>query len=182
MFGMVIVFAGVLLFYSREASEESVRVQTQEAAMSEFTITSSAFSHNGKIPASYTCDGDDTRPPLEISGVPEGTQSLTLIVHDPDAPVRGGWTHWVVFNIPPTVSVIEEGTEPSGVPGKNSWGRTGYGGPCPPGGVHRYFFKLSALDSLLALPEGSDKSEVERATGGHLRAEAELMGLYERKR
>lgn len=144
-------------------------------------LNSSAFSYNGKIPAKHTCDGEDTSPPLAISGVPAGAKSLALSMHDPDAPVASGWTHWVVFNIPPDTRVIEEGKEPSGVSGKNSWGRAGYGGPCPPSGTHRYFFTLYALDALLSLPEGSGKKEVEQALKGHILEQAELVGLYQRK-
>lgn len=143
-------------------------------------LTSPAFNHNGNIPSEYTCDGSDLSPPLSISDVPSDAKSLVLISDDPDAPV-GTWDHWVVFNIPPSTKEIPKGTEPQGTPGKNSWGRTGYGGPCPPSGTHRYFFKLYALDTTLDLPEGSNKKQIESATQGHILAKAELMGLYKRK-
>ncbi|MBI2660123.1 YbhB/YbcL family Raf kinase inhibitor-like protein [Candidatus Woesearchaeota archaeon] len=143
-------------------------------------LTSSAFSHNGAIPSEYTCDGDDLSPPLSINDVPSNAKSLVLISDDPDAPV-GTWDHWVVFNIPAATKEIQKGTEPNGIGGRNSWGRTGYGGPCPPSGTHRYFFKLYALDTELNLPEGSTKKDVERAMQGHILTNAELMGTYKRK-
>lgn len=140
-------------------------------------ITSSVFKHHALIPAKYTCQGDNINPPLSIADIPEGTQTLALINDDPDAPM-GTWDHWVLFNIEP-VKKIAENTAP-GTQGKNSWGRHEYGGPCPPSGTHRYFFKLYALDSLLELPEGATKHEVEEAMEGHILAQAELIGLYKK--
>ncbi|MEK6949864.1 MAG: YbhB/YbcL family Raf kinase inhibitor-like protein, partial [Nanoarchaeota archaeon] len=128
----------------------------------------------------YTCDGDDTNPELNIADVPKNAKSLVLINDDPDAPV-GVWDHWIVFNIPPTTNKINKGKEPAGSGGKNSWGRTGYGGPCPPSGVHRYFFKMYALDTMLNLKEGATKKEIESAMQGHIIAKTELMGTYKRK-
>jgi hypothetical protein len=123
----------------------------EEHEVGNMKLTSSAFENEGSIPSEFTCDGDDISPPLTISEVPENTKSLALISDDPDAPV-GTWDHWVVFNIPPDTREIAKGTEPPGVAGKNSWGRTGYGGPCPPSGTHRYFFKLYSLHTQLYLP------------------------------
>jgi len=143
-------------------------------------LTSSAFENEGSIPAEFTCDGDDVSPPLAISEAPENTKSLALVCDDPDAPV-GTWDHWVVFNIPADTKEIAKATDPQGTGGKNSWGRTGYGGPCPPSGVHRYFFKLYALDTELDLAEGSGKGEVEQAMEGHILVQAELMGKYQRQ-
>ncbi|MBI3035803.1 YbhB/YbcL family Raf kinase inhibitor-like protein [Candidatus Woesearchaeota archaeon] len=143
-------------------------------------LTSTAFTHNGAIPSEYTCDGYDLSPPLSIGDVPANAKSLALIMDDPDAPV-GTWDHWVVFNIPTTTKEISKGTEPKGVAGRNSWGRTGYGGPCPPSGTHRYFFKLYALDTTLNLPEGSAKKELEKAMQGHIVAQAHFMGTYKRR-
>ena len=143
-------------------------------------LTSPAFENKQEIPSEYTCDGSDTSPELNIADVPENAKSLVLICDDPDAPV-GIWDHWVVFNIPTDTTKIAKGTEPSGVAGKNSWGKTGYGGPCPPSGTHRYFFKLYALDTTLDLKEGSDKKDIESAMKGHVIAQAELMGTYSRK-
>ena len=143
-------------------------------------LTSSAFAHNVQIPSEFTCDGSDLSPPLSISDVPSNAKSLVLISDDPDAPV-GTWDHWVVFNIPASAKEIPKGTEPKGTGGKNSWGRTGYGGPCPPSGTHRYFFKLYALDTMLNLPEGAAKKDIEKAMQGHIITRAELMGTYKRQ-
>ena len=143
-------------------------------------LTSSAFAHNGQMPSEFTCDGSDLSPPLSISDIPQSAKSLVLICDDPDAPV-GTWDHWAVFNIPASAKEIPKGTEPQGTSGKNSWGRTGYGGPCPPSGTHRYFFKLYALDATLNLPSGSTKKQIEAAMHGHILAKAELVGLYKRK-
>src|SRR3989338_2420563 len=142
-------------------------------------LISQAFSNSGVIPSEYTCDGSDVSPPLQINDVPKNAKSLVLISDDPDAPV-GTWDHWVVFNIPATITEIPKGTEPKCVEGRNSWGKTGYGGPCPPSGTHRYFFKLYALDTTLNLPEGSTKKQIETAMQGHILAKAELMGTYKR--
>lgn len=146
-------------------------------------ITSSAFVDQAPIPDLYTCRGDDLSPPLSIVGVPEGTRSLVLVVDDPDAPDPAApqvvWEHWIVWNIDPTTSLIEPGTLPAGATqGTNSWGRRDYGGPCPPIGTHRYFFKLYALDTTLALGASSIKADVETAMQGHILATAELVGLY----
>lgn len=149
--------------------------------MAELKITSPVFVTNGYIPARYSCDGADINPPLEIAGVPTGTKSLALIVDDPDAPV-GMWVHWVVWNIDPATREIPEDSVPRGASqGKNDWKRNSYGGPCPPSGVHRYFFKLYALDAKLTLGTGTTKSELERAMAGHLLARSELIGLYKRR-
>jgi hypothetical protein len=145
----------------------------------QFIIRSPAFSQGGVIPSKYTCDGDDVTPPLSIENIPPSTVSLTLIVDDPDAPA-GTWDHWVVFNMHPNITKIGEGSEPEGVGGQNSWNKTGYGGPCPPDGEHRYFFKVFALDTKLGLPEGATKNEVLEAMKGHVIHSSELIGLYER--
>ncbi len=142
-------------------------------------ITSSMFGHNEHIPSKYTCDGENINPPLEIKNIPEGTVSLVLIMDDPDAP-RGTWDHWVVWNIPPT-GKIEENSIP-GVEGMNSFKRQHYGGPCPPSGAHRYFFKVYALDTELALTDEVDKQGVMLAMEGHILGQGELIGLYERKK
>jgi hypothetical protein len=155
---------------------------TEEVAMTatDLRIASPAFDHDQPIPPRFTADGADVSPELTIAGVPEGTASLALIMDDPDAPM-GTWVHWVVWNIPAGVAVIEEGSETIGsVSGRNSWGRTGYGGPAPPSGTHRYFFKLFALDTTLELPPTGDKGALERAMEGHIVATAELMGTYTR--
>ncbi len=149
--------------------------------MGELRVSSPAFGHGASIPALHTCDGRDTTPPLDIGGVPEKARSLVLIMDDPDAPM-GTWVHWVVWNIPPRTTELRENSLPEGsVEGRNSWRRTGYGGPCPPSGSHRYFFKLYALDTTLGLPTSADKGEVERAMKGHILAEGQLMGTYKRR-
>ena len=153
------------------------------------TLTSSAFAQNGAIPAKYTCDGDDTSPPLAWSGVPAGAKSLALIVDDPDAPDPAApkrvWVHWVVYNLPPGDGSLPEGASggqlPGGaVEGTNDWPRLGYGGPCPPVGRHRYFFKLYALDTALPDSGRATKAELERAMKGHILEQTELMGTYQR--
>ena len=142
-------------------------------------ITSPAFQHTKEIPSEYTCEGSDTSPEFNIEDVPEGTKSLVLINDDPDAPGRT-WDHWIVFNIPPHVTKIEKGKEPKGVAGTNSWGRTGYGGPCPPSGIHRYYFKLYALDVMLNLASGATKKQLLKEMENHILGEAQLMGKYKR--
>ena len=149
------------------------------------TITSPAFSEGEMIPRQYTCDGPDVSPELSWSGVPKGTKSLVLICDDPDAPM-GTWVHWVLFNIPPgetglPAQVPPEPTLSNGARhGTNDFRRLGYGGPCPPGGTHRYFFKLYALDTELDLESGATKAQVEEAMQGHIWAEGQLMGTYKR--
>jgi Raf kinase inhibitor-like YbhB/YbcL family protein len=144
-------------------------------------IESPSFAQNGAIPAAHTCDGGDISPPLAISGVPEGAASLALIVDDPDAPI-GTWTHWTVWNIPADSASIAEGSVPRGaVEGTTSFGKTGYGGPCPPSGTHRYFFKLYALDAALSLPPSADAAALEAAMEGHVIDKAGLVGTYARE-
>ena len=148
--------------------------------MTAFRISSPAFDNDQSIPPRFTADGVDLSPELRIDGVPEGTKSLALIMDDPDAPM-GTWVHWVLWNIPPDAALIAEGAEPEGsAGGRNGWGRTGYGGPAPPSGTHRYFFKLYALDAVLDLPPTADKAALERAMEGHLLGTAQLMGTYAR--
>lgn len=141
-------------------------------------ITSPAFEHNGFIPADFTCDEEDFNPPLEISGVPEETQSLVLIVEDPDAP-NGTWTHWTVWNISPDTTEIAADDVPDGAEeGMTSFGNVGYGGPCPPAGTHHYCFTLYALDCRLEISTDATRTELEQAMIGHVITEAELIGLY----
>lgn len=148
-------------------------------------ITSSAFREGKMIPKRYTCDGSDVSPDLAWTGIPEGTKSLALICDDPDAPM-GVWVHWVVFNIPPHVTEFPAEIPPDKTLGNgakhgtNDFRRLGYGGPCPPGGTHRYFFKLYALDLELNLQSGATKARVEEAMKGHILAEGQLMGKYKR--
>ncbi len=147
--------------------------------MKELTIRSPVFENNKLIPAKYTCDGEDVNPPLAIDGAPDETKSMVLVVDDPDAPM-GTWDHWIVWNIPPTKK-IEENTVP-GTEGINDFRKHSYGGPCPPSGTHRYFFKVYALDAKLDLSSNSRKKYVEKAMQGHILAKGELVGLYRRSR
>jgi Raf kinase inhibitor-like YbhB/YbcL family protein len=147
--------------------------------MKELVVKSPAFENNKLIPAKYTCDGEDVNPPLTIEGVPEKTKSLALIVEDPDAPA-GLWVHWVVWNIPPT-GAVQENAVP-GTEGLNTNKKHSYHGPCPPGGTHRYFFKVYALDTKLNLGAFAEKEDLENAMQSHVLAEGELMGLYRRAR
>jgi Raf kinase inhibitor-like YbhB/YbcL family protein len=145
-------------------------------------LESEAFVDGAVIPARYTCDGDDVAPPLSWRDAPPGTITFALVVDDPDAPA-GTWVHWVLFDVPASESAIREGASPRGArAGKNSWGRSGYGGPCPPSGTHRYFFKLYAVDRALGVAPGITAAELVRALQGHVLAEAVLMGRYARTR
>lgn len=143
-------------------------------------LTSPVFTNNSYIPSKYTCDGEEVSPPLIIENIPDGTRSLALIVDDPDAPMKI-WVHWVVYDIPPTTNVIAENTIP-GKLGKNDSNPGNYGGPCPPSGTHRYYFKIYALDKVLGLGEGADKRTLEKAMEEHIISKAELVGLYKRGR
>jgi Raf kinase inhibitor-like YbhB/YbcL family protein len=156
-------------------------VSRERAHMATLTMASTAFSHNGMIPAKYTCDGADLNPPLSINCVPENAKSLALIVDDPDAP-HGTWVHWVAWNIDVKTKEIAEGSTPKGAQhGMNDFRKLDYGGPCPPSGTHRYFFKLYALDALLNLGKGATKANLEKAMQGHVLAHTEVIGLYRRK-
>ncbi len=148
--------------------------------MGELKLASPAFKNNEMIPAKYTCRGEDINPALEISGVPSNAKSLALIVDDPDAPA-GIWVHWVVWNMPPTQKINEDSVPPGSSQGVTDFGRPGYGGPCPPSGTHRYFFKLYALDSNLNLGPNTKKSDLENAMKGHILAQTQLIGLYTKK-
>jgi len=151
------------------------------------TLTSPAFSHNGSIPREYTCEGVDVSPALSWSGIPDGTKSLALIVDDPDAPdpkaPRTVWVHWVLYNLPPSAEGLPRDVQdlPAGArQGLNDWKRSGYGGPCPPIGRHRYFHKLYALDTVLPDLGEPTKSRLLEAMEGHVLAETELVGTYQK--
>lgn len=155
------------------------------------TLTSTAFREGGEIPAQYTCEGEDKAPALAWAGVPENARSLVLIVDDPDAPdpkaPRMTWVHWVLYNLPPGARGLPEGATARDLPagteeGINDWNRTGYGGPCPPVGRHRYFHKLYALDTVLEAMNRPTKAQVEAAMDGHVIAQAELVGTYQKSR
>lgn len=143
-------------------------------------LSSPAFQNNAVIPARYTCDGENVNPPLTISEVPAGTLSLALVVDDPDAP-RGDWVHWLVWDIDPATAQIAENSIPiPGTQGTNDFGKPAWGGPCPPSGTHRYFFKLYALDSKLELSSTAKKADLLGAMQGHILGEVELVGNYQR--
>ncbi len=150
-------------------------------------ISSAAFSDGGSIPFKYTCDGENVSPPLSWEKIPEQTRSLALIVHDPDAP-SGDWVHWVLYHLPPSVSELAEhvpaqDTLPNGaMQGRNDFKKIGYGGPCPPSGTHRYYFRLYALDSTLSLHDGATREELEKAMQGHILAAVPLMGTYQKRK
>jgi len=149
-------------------------------------ITSSAFQDGGLIPAKYTCDGADVSPPLQWDNVPDGTKSIALICDDPDAPM-GTFVHWVIFSLPAETRQLTEKVPadkilPSGArQGTSDFGRIGYGGPCPPSGTHRYFFKIYALDAKVDLPAGARKSDLLKAMQGHILAQGQLVGKYKRR-
>ena len=154
-------------------------------------LTSSAFAPNTDIPSLYTCEGRDQSPPLAWSGVPAGTKSLALIVDDPDAPDPAApqrtWVHWVLYNITPDATGFAAGVLPAALPagtreGLNDWKQTGYGGPCPPVGRHRYFHKLYALDTVLPVLQPATKAALEKAMQGHILAQSELVGYYRKKK
>ncbi len=154
----------------------------EDRKMIEFRISSPAFENNGTIPSRYTCDDIDVNPPLLIENVPPAAMSLVLIVDDPDAPA-GTWVHWVVWNIDPGVKEIAERSIPKGgIEGINDFKKHNYGGPCPPSGTHRYFFKLYALDKVLDIANHSGKAHVEKAMDGHVIARTQIMGRYKRVR
>lgn len=144
-------------------------------------IESPSFKNNQPIPKKYACDGEDVNPPLVFAHVPLEAKSLVLVVDDPDAP-RGTWVHWMLWNIPPQTKEILENSVPKGaVEGLTDFGRPGYGGPCPPLGTHRYFFKLYALDTILIISPQARVGDIEKAIDGHILDQAELVGLYSRE-
>jgi Raf kinase inhibitor-like YbhB/YbcL family protein len=157
----------------------------------QMTLTSPGFSHMGAIPAKHTCEGEDRSPELHWSNVPRDCKSLALIVDDPDAPdpkaPRMTWVHWILYNIPPDASGLAEGVSPAGLPkgtleGTSDFRRTGYGGPCPPIGRHRYFFKLYALNKVLPDLRTPKKADILKAMEGHVMASCEMIGTYEKRR
>lgn len=179
------VMMPLLLFCSCNDSKQADLPAEGDKKM-EINITSSAFADGGLIPSKYTCDGADISPPLQWDAIPEGTKSIALISDDPDAPM-GTWVHWVLFNLPAETKELAENvppdeTLPSGArQGVSDFGRIGYGGPCPPSGTHRYFFKIYALDTTLDLQAGANKRQLLKAMEGHILAQGQLIGKYKRK-
>ena len=166
------------------AAQAPVATPNQEQKM-EIKLTSTAFKEGEAIPRQYTCDGVDISPPLEWTGVPKSAKTIALIADDPDAP-SGRFVHWVLYNLPAeNIGLVEnvpatENVKGGGIQGKNGFEKIGYGGPCPPSGTHRYFFKIYALDNELPLKAGATKAEVEKAMQGHIVAQGQLMGRYSR--
>ena len=183
-----ILFIAALLVFAFWLPPLSAQPDQGRSVMT-MTLQSPAFTHHGEIPSRYTCDGEDISPPLTWSGIPEGTQSLVLIVDDPDAPdpkaPKMTWVHWLLYNIPPDTAGFPENVSPDELPkgtmeGLNDWKRTGYGGPCPPIGKHRYFFKLYALDTILPDLGKPTKSQLEKAMQNHILEKTELVGTYQK--
>lgn len=180
---VAVLFLAVLL-KEKEPEPAPDTAKEGEVTMA-LTITSSAFEEGGMIPRKYTCDSEDISPPLRIDGVPDDAKSLALISDDPDAPV-GTWVHWVLYNLPPDTRDLpenmptDEQLENGARHGMTDFKRFGYGGPCPPGGTHRYFFKVYALDTILDLSGRVTKRDVEAAMKGHILSEGQLMGKYQR--
>lgn len=184
-FTLFLVLMFTLFATSCKSQSHQEKISIKKGGEKTMKLTSSAFSEGGMIPSQYTCDGKDISLPLSWSEVPDGTKSFALICDDPDAPM-GTWVHWVIYNIPDTVRQLPEAVPTTeklndgSLQGKNDFKRFGYGGPCPPGGTHRYFFKLYALDTRLDLKAGATKSQLLEAMKGHILAEAQLMGKYGR--
>jgi Raf kinase inhibitor-like YbhB/YbcL family protein len=183
--------AATMLFGPAAPAAQSVHPQHGGESVMTLSISSTAFSDRGEIPSPYTCDGKDLSPALSWSGVPEAACSLALIVDDPDAPDPAApkmtWVHWVLYNIPSDAPGLPEAVSSAALPagtlqGVNDWKRTGYGGPCPPIGRHRYFFKLYALDAKLPALHSPTKKALEKAMHGHVLAEAQWVGTYQRSR
>jgi len=149
-----------------------------ETIIKNLVVQSMAFANNGHIPPKYTCEGENVNPPLEISDIPEDTKSLALIMEDPDAP-GGDFTHWLIWNVSPSEEISENSNQ--GISGMNDFGKTGYGGPCPPSGVHHYYFKIYALDKELNISAGESKAALLEGMNGHILATGELMGRFKKK-
>ena len=178
---LLIAFMLLCLWLSKDQSNSEIA----GGKKMEIKMKSTAFDEGGMIPKRYTCDGSDISPPLAWSAVPEGTKSLALICDDPDAPM-GTWVHWVLFNLPADTRKLPENVPPQkrleneAIHGMNDFRKIGYGGPCPPGGTHRYYFKLYTLDTEMNLEPGTTKRELLDAMEGHILAQGQLMGRYRR--
>jgi Raf kinase inhibitor-like YbhB/YbcL family protein len=196
---LAVVIAGLLMLLASPGCGRTDSLPPEDPSRLTIRLNSSAFSDGGMIPKQFTCDGSDRSPPLEWSGVPAAARSLALICDDPDAP-GGTWSHWVVLNLPSQVTGLKEGVPPAETisetsaegsapvvaelakarQGKNDFRKIGYGGPCPPSGTHRYFFRLYALDAPIALGSAASRADVVKAINGHILAEGRLVGKYQR--
>lgn len=183
--------AGLALALLATAAGAAATDIAQGGSAMTMTLSSPSFHANEAIPSRHTCEGQDVSPALSWAGLPAGTQSLALIVDDPDAPDPAApqrtWVHWVLYNLPPTSAGLPEGVAPAGLPpgtlqGMNDWHRTGYGGPCPPIGAHRYFHKLYALDAVLPDLKQPTKAALEKAMLGHILGKVELVGKYQKRK
>lgn len=180
LLALAIALSLVLVLYQRNSPNFTRQTNSQKNSFT-MKIISPAFTNNGKIPSKYTCDGEDVSPPLEFLEVPREAKSLVLIVDDPDAPGKT-WVHWVVYNISPsTGKVLEDSIPQVGVLGKTDFDTLGYGGPCPPSGTHRYFFKLYAIKKGLDLSEGLNKQQILEKINESVIEQAQIIGLYSRK-
>jgi len=186
--GVIILTGVAFLFYkkySNQPQKQSPGAENKKIIsniLNNMKISSPVFQNNANIPPIYTCDAEGINPPLEIGGIPENTKSLALLMDDPDAPLEGGFVHWVVFNLDPGIKEIAENSKPeSGTEGINSTGKIGYTPPCPPSGTHHYQFKLYALDTILNLTSSAKREDVEKAMERHILDEAMLVGLYQRQ-
>jgi Raf kinase inhibitor-like YbhB/YbcL family protein len=184
----VLTLAGMLGLVTCPGCGRTESLPADDPSRLTIKFSSSAFSDGAMIPKTFTCDGSDRSPPLEWSGVPASARSLALICDDPDAPM-GTWSHWVVFNLPPQIKALNEGIPAEETiavdagtarQGKNDFGKIGYGGPCPPSGTHRYFFRLYALDGDLKLDSKATRADVLKAVQGHILSEGRLVGKYQR--
>ena len=178
---LILLVTGLFFLHERTAENEIAEEANLTVTTPGMHITSSAFANNANMPAKYSCEGEGVNPPLSFSQIPEGTVSLALVLHDPDAPREGGFTHWVIFNMAPTTTEIKENSNPaSGIQGANGTGESGYRAVCPPTGVHHYSFKLYALDAVMDLDSSATKEALESAMEGHILEQAELAGLYQK--
>ena len=186
---IILIAVCILFLFPKTETDTSGDHNNYKTSNTNMTITSPSFNDNDYIPAKFTCDGSTSltagggiNPELDISGVPTAAKSLALVMHDPDAPMAGGFTHWLIWNVDPKTPVIKEGNLPVGsIEGKNSSGATSYVGPCPPSGVHHYHFTIYALSDIIDLRSGSDKKSLESEINKYLLARADLVGLYQRK-